>query len=758
MNRKKLGWAGGGLLVAVALALAHEGHQAITTKGVVMGPKTSDLLMEPAARKAVGLGTAKVDFATIEETLKVPARVILPWNRKAFASARIAGVIESLRVKPGDPVRAGDVLAELNSIELDGLQLELSHRILERKLAWENLKRARELGERIVAGREIQELETEIKDKDNSIAILREKLKAIGLADDRIAEVEEGGTATRLLPVHAPIDGHVVHLDVSIGAPVEPMRHLIEIHDSAAVWIEGEVPESRAGTVKVGMDVRVAFPAYPGRVFTGKIERTAAEVSAGSRTVSIWTEIPNEDLALKPGQFGEMAIVLGVSEGAFAAPVEAIVEDGAERYAIVVRKEETFVRVDAKAEIEEYAAEAKPGFTEVGAYAKRNVVVGRTDGRLVEILEGLYPGDAVVVAGNHELSALYVQGTLKLSDEARRNIRLATEEVDLREVKEVVTLNAVLRLPVGRAAFAASRIRGKILRVHVAPGQEVRKGEALAEVHSLEFDNLQIEFRGAALREALLRSLLGQAKPLAETGIASRKEILRLETDHRTQLSTLLSLRRRLEILGLSNEALDALAERGDRIPALPIATPIAGRVVDVDSVVGQVVGPEDHLFKVADAGVLWAEANVFEGDFGKVLLGELDKEAILRLAGLPGREWNTRLSFASKSMAFHEKILPVFAELRNEDGNLRPGMLGKLLVVVGAPEKRAIAAPHRALLSVGGQEYAFVQTGKTFKRVAVELGRRGARYVEVTRGLFPGDQVAVSGVNELNTAINLLK
>ncbi len=102
-----------GVLAMAALVFAHAGHKGIATKGVMFGPKTGNLLIEPAARNAVGLATAKVDFATIEETLRVPARVDLSWNRKAYASARIAGLIESVRAKPGDYVKAGDVLAEI---------------------------------------------------------------------------------------------------------------------------------------------------------------------------------------------------------------------------------------------------------------------------------------------------------------------------------------------------------------------------------------------------------------------------------------------------------------------------------------------------------------------------------------------------------------------------------------------------------------------------------------------------------------------
>lgn len=753
MNRRRVMGTLIGVAVIVTLVYAHEGHKAITTKGVMLGPVTSNLLMEPLARKAVGLATAKADFGTIEEAFGVPARVFLPWDRQGFASTRIAGIIESIKVRPGEFVKAGDVLAEVSSLELEALQLELVHRHLEKKLIEQNLARAKDLGERIIAGKEILELETDLRDKANEIKVAVQKLEAVGLRQEAIRALEEKGETTKTVPIVAPIGGAVVHVDVTIGASVEPTKHLVEIHDLSLVWVQGEVPESRIALAKEGMAARVSFPAYPDRKWTGKLERLGQAVSEQSRTVPVWASIENADGVLKPGLFGQMALVTGISENVTVAPLRAIVEDGAERYAIVQEKPNTYVRVNAKEKTEEYSPEKKEGYVFVDAYVKKNVVVGRSDGRLVEILEGLYPGDTVVAEASHELAALYVQGTLKLSDEARKNMRLATEEVDLRPIEDVVRLNAVLEAPVGKSAFASSRIEGKVLRIHAIPGQEVKPGATLAEVHSLEMENLQLDYFRAALRERLLRTLVEQLRSLGE--VAPRKELLRMETEHRTQLTLALNLRQRLKVLAIEDAALDRLAESGETVRSLPVKAPIGGKVVDVDVVVGQVVKPEDHLFKLVDRQVLWAEAKVFEGDFKSVILGEPRKDVLLRVGG---RDIPTRLSFMAQSMAYHEKVLPIYAEIKNEDESLLPGMIGEMLVVVGRPEKKGIAAPHRAIYTVGGQAYAFVAEGSSFKRVPLELGRRGAEYVEVTKGLFPGDKVAVSGVNELNTAINSLK
>src|SRR6266540_2276124 len=280
-----------GLLIALAVMAtplsAHEGHKAIATKGVMFGPKTSSLLMEPLALKAIGLSTAKVDFGTIEESLSVPARVMLPWTRQAYATTLIAGIIERIHVKPGDLVRAGDVLAELRSLEFESLQLEYTQRIIEKAFSEENLRRAKDLGERVIAGKEVLELETEVEDKQNNIHILRQKLEMVGLAGEQIGKLVEKGETTRFLPITAPIAGHIVHVDATVGSHIEPDRHLIEIQDLSGVWVEGEVPESRISSVREGVEARMTFSAWPGRVDKGKVEHLGAEVVEASRSVKV---------------------------------------------------------------------------------------------------------------------------------------------------------------------------------------------------------------------------------------------------------------------------------------------------------------------------------------------------------------------------------------------------------------------------------------------------------------------------------------
>ena len=243
MNRNKISCAVLALAgCMVALSIAHEGHKAITAKGVRI--EEGLLYLNPMARRALGIAVAKVDFGTIEESLDVNGRLVLPWHQKAFASARVEGVVLEVRVEPGDRVKQGDTLAIVESFPVQALRVELDQVKIGLDLIEANLERARKLGEAVVPGREILELETERDTRRNTIDTLRMKLESVGAqADAR-------------LPVIAPMGGLVSHVDVVVGQHIEPTHHLFKIRDLSQLWLECEVTEDAVGLVTDGQAVR----------------------------------------------------------------------------------------------------------------------------------------------------------------------------------------------------------------------------------------------------------------------------------------------------------------------------------------------------------------------------------------------------------------------------------------------------------------------------------------------------------------------
>src|SRR4051794_2111580 len=100
------------LAAAVGLVLAHEGHAPLPTKGAQIDVPKGPITPSKEARDALGVQTADVEARPVEESVVAYATLVAPWQAHGFASSRLAGRVTKLLARPGQAVRAGEVLAE----------------------------------------------------------------------------------------------------------------------------------------------------------------------------------------------------------------------------------------------------------------------------------------------------------------------------------------------------------------------------------------------------------------------------------------------------------------------------------------------------------------------------------------------------------------------------------------------------------------------------------------------------------------------
>lgn len=180
----------------------------------------------------------------------------------------------------------------------------------------------------------------------------------------------------------APVSGVVTDRHVVVGDDVEPNRHLFEIVDLREVLAIGRVFEGQIGQISVGQKVRVRVPSYPDEVFEGVVERLGGKLEAVSRSLAVYIRVPNPDRLLRPYMRATLSIVTGGAELALAIPKSAVLGEAGNLYAFV-QDEERPVR-----------------------FERRALVLGVSNDRVVEVIEGLYPGERVVVEGNYSLQYL----------------------------------------------------------------------------------------------------------------------------------------------------------------------------------------------------------------------------------------------------------------------------------------------------------------------------------------------------------------
>jgi RND family efflux transporter MFP subunit len=267
----------------------------------------------PAATQVSASNAAE----TQSKPIIVPGKIEAETGRKQFAASTVTGRLASILVERGTRVRRGDVLAEIDSLQLRNLQLDLLGAKVRLELARQSLKRLRELNEdRLINRQSIWELESNERSLETKVAAISGQLGMLGLEPREIDDLKkiDLGQAdvheqlTTLLPVRAPADGWVVDFELGLGEVVQPLQRLFELQNLSKVWVQAYVREGDIARVRIGQPVTVTVAGDPTFRAQGRVTRTSPLVSATDRVLSVWAELDNSDLRLREGMLATVAI------------------------------------------------------------------------------------------------------------------------------------------------------------------------------------------------------------------------------------------------------------------------------------------------------------------------------------------------------------------------------------------------------------------------------------------------------------------
>jgi RND family efflux transporter MFP subunit len=707
---------------------AHEGHQALPTRGASVDLDKGLVILSAEARQALGVATAEVRLEPLDERWTAPAAVETTWRGHAFATTRLAGKITALHVQPGQEVTTGQALADVQSLELENFQLELANAENESRLATENLKALEESARQgSTSAQALAEERVHCQERLNTVELTKQKLAALG--------AKPGDTA---LPITSPIAGVVIHADVRIGQVIEPQQHLFEIVDLATVRIRADVLERDLPRIAPGqpLDFRVGASGHPTEVFRGVVQGAGLTLEPKTRLGSVWAEIDNTSASrprLLPGMIGQVEFPRESAKKTIAIPTAALVTQGAENYVFL---------------------EEGPG-----QYVRKSVVPLRRLHERIQVERGvLEPADTVVTAGGHELAALFDQHVLRLSSEAMQTAGVRIEPARRQSVADIVQVEATIDLPPDKRAIASARLPSILQTIRKDRDQPVRAGEVIAEVVSTEAQSLQLELLRSHFQAQVLQQSLDRLRPLidsANPGLSERQlRETRSALDAEQRRSA--SLQRRLVQAGLSEEQVQQVIAKRQFVNAIPVRAPIDGTLVRLHAALGQAVNAEDPLFEIHDLSGVWVQGHVPERDLARVLLGQ---KARLSLAA------DTRISAEgvvrrnARIFDPEDRTLSIWVELSSPVPRPLPvGMLARLTLIVAEPPT-TLAVARTAVLREGSRSYCFVQRADgTFERRAVETGHADDRHIEILRGVSEGEKVAAQGVTAIQTAYDTLQ
>ncbi|UCG62549.1 MAG: efflux RND transporter periplasmic adaptor subunit [Candidatus Zixiibacteriota bacterium] len=317
-----------------------------------VGAGEGTVRIDPATKQNMGLVTAIATYQDLTRTVHTFGAVTVPEPNVHRVTLKVDGWVERLFVaEEGEQVFEGQPLLEIYSPDLITAQKEL-----------------------MVA----------LKPGSNgTMARLaesaRSRLRNWDISDDQLDRLVESGEVTRTLIVRAPADGHVRAKNVTEGDRVSARSTLYEIVDLSNVWIEAQVYEPDLSYLKLHQTARVSIPSLPGRSFEGRVTYISPILDSQGQT-EIRLILDNPDYLLKPEMYAEVTIESVLDGQRLAIPRSAVINSGTRQLVFVADDKE--------------------------AYEPRVVVTGAVvEDEMIEVVDGLAPGAAVVTSGQFLLDS-----------------------------------------------------------------------------------------------------------------------------------------------------------------------------------------------------------------------------------------------------------------------------------------------------------------------------------------------------------------
>ncbi len=315
--------------------------------------------------------TARAEERPGGDAVGVLGELQVDEQRYAEVGAPVAARAVRVLAAPGQSVRRGAVLVELQSLEVGRARGERAEAVARLELAQRALERKRSLAaERIAPQREVQEAEADVKMAQAQAEAARSELQAIGATEGA------GGRFS----LRSPMAGTIIDRKVAPGQVTEPSAVLFKVADISSLWVTANAYERDALRVREGEQARVTFPALPGQTFTGAVVLIGGQVDASSRTLPIRVAVANPARVLRPGMAAKVFLPLDAGAHPVVAVPAAALQRLGDRWCVFV-----------------------PGHE--GEFEIREVGRGRDLGGEVEVLSGLKAGETIVVEGAFLLKA-----------------------------------------------------------------------------------------------------------------------------------------------------------------------------------------------------------------------------------------------------------------------------------------------------------------------------------------------------------------
>lgn len=354
-------------------------------------PQSRGNVYYPTKSQWATITAAPAKSRVFQQILVTDGKIAVDEDRSTPVYSPYTGRITRLEARAGEAVRQGqllfaidatdtveaqnDFISAVTSVAKAKSQLELMQ-ISETRQKFLYEGKATPLKDWQQAQADLTTATNDKRSADSTLEASWNRLRILGKSDEEIGEIRQSGKISAETPVVAPIAGTVVQRRAGPGQYVSAGASdpQFVIGDLSTVWLTANVREADVTSVVVGQPVSFKVMAYPDRTFTGRLDYIATAVDSATRRLAVRATIDNSSLQLKPEMFASVSIAITDTAESVGVSREAVLHEGEATRVWVV--------------------------TPDNGITLRQVRLGVINGDLIQVLDGISPGESVVTRGS----------------------------------------------------------------------------------------------------------------------------------------------------------------------------------------------------------------------------------------------------------------------------------------------------------------------------------------------------------------------
>jgi len=339
-------------LIGAAIALVIVGAIGGTAAMRIV-KKASDA---PGGKDVVVLEFTPADLARVDAqpmSRWLPVSGTVQPLRQATVKAKVSGDVREVPIREGESVRAGQLLARIDTADLEAKLIERHGALESAKAQLAMAAKTQGMNQQLLKQNFISQ--NAYDNSESSVSVSQGNVKSAE------AQVQLARNALRDALAASPLAGVVAKRHVQVGEKVAFDSPLVTVVDLSDMELQAAVPAVDVPELTIGKSVELTIDGFGDRRFTGRVERINPAAEPGTRAILVYVGIPNTDRALRGGMFATGRIALAASAPVPTLPATAVrteagqtfvwtVEGGklVKRFVTTGRRDDTVGRVEVK--------------------------------------------------------------------------------------------------------------------------------------------------------------------------------------------------------------------------------------------------------------------------------------------------------------------------------------------------------------------------------------------------------------------------